>query len=339
MTEQQLNELNIFALRELARFSGVVSPTSKKKDVLIKEILAINEGAQPVAERSKLGRPPKGYIKNFAEIFSSNTATSNQKVSFQQASKSFECEDISTVGGYVEVLNNNFAFLWVQNGYTFKKIFVPADVLLMSDVKSGDKIVAEIENKENQTVVSKIFNINDCPIAKITGKRKNYSDIEYVLPNKQLNADIKFGENVYLYGNNNNTNTIKIVELLNSLKVSHKIYVNLSLAEKSKLFIKPLEKTELFVSEFVNDVEFAKRITFLAIERAKRLLENGEDIVIALDDALSLKAIDEDLSLTKQLFTLARNTKKGSITLIAIMPTINKIELVEKLADVKLNIE
>ena len=40
--ENKLNELNIFALRDLARKTGVSSPTSKKKEELIKNIIEIN---------------------------------------------------------------------------------------------------------------------------------------------------------------------------------------------------------------------------------------------------------------------------------------------------------
>ncbi|MCQ2564441.1 MAG: hypothetical protein MJ152_01080, partial [Clostridia bacterium] len=62
MTREELNELSIFALRELARRAGVASPTSKKKEELIVGILDITEGrAMPNIAKTKQGRPPKNY--------------------------------------------------------------------------------------------------------------------------------------------------------------------------------------------------------------------------------------------------------------------------------------
>lgn len=69
MTEQQLNELSIFALRELARRTGVYAPTSKKKGELIREIIDISEGKkQPHIAKTKQGRPPKDIGYSFDDI-------------------------------------------------------------------------------------------------------------------------------------------------------------------------------------------------------------------------------------------------------------------------------
>ena len=69
MTEEQLNELSIFALRELARRTGVYAPTSKKKSELIKNIIEISEGKkEPYIAKTKQGRPPKDVGYSFADI-------------------------------------------------------------------------------------------------------------------------------------------------------------------------------------------------------------------------------------------------------------------------------
>ena len=62
--ENKLYDLNIYALRELGRRVGVNSPTSKKKDELIKDILSIQSGEkEPVQQKTKQGRPPKNDNK------------------------------------------------------------------------------------------------------------------------------------------------------------------------------------------------------------------------------------------------------------------------------------
>jgi len=60
MLQDKLNELNIFALRDLARHTGVKSPTSKKKEQLIKEIVEITSGEKkPDVNKNKQGRVEK----------------------------------------------------------------------------------------------------------------------------------------------------------------------------------------------------------------------------------------------------------------------------------------
>ncbi len=69
MTEEQLDKLSIFQLRELARKMGVDSPTSKRKGELITQILDISNGnSSPHFAKSKQGRPPKDTGLNFVDI-------------------------------------------------------------------------------------------------------------------------------------------------------------------------------------------------------------------------------------------------------------------------------
>ena len=58
MLEEDLKKLSVFELRKLARSMGVISPTSKKNNELISEILAIHNG-EKTPTFSKMGRPPK----------------------------------------------------------------------------------------------------------------------------------------------------------------------------------------------------------------------------------------------------------------------------------------
>ena len=68
---EQLNELSIFALRELARRTGVNSPTSKTKQQMIDDIIAIKNGVKkPHIPKTKQGRPPKSFGYDFSNIFS-----------------------------------------------------------------------------------------------------------------------------------------------------------------------------------------------------------------------------------------------------------------------------
>jgi len=125
---------------------------------------------------------------------------------------------------------------------------------------------------------------------------------------------------------------------LMSAKIENKIYINISLSERNKLYLSNLKNTENFVSLITDDVDVAKRIVMLAIERAKRILELGEDVVVVVDDLQSIVGIDSNLNLIKSFVTLAKSTdNNGSITLLAIMPNDSQKQI-EKLADKKIKI-
>lgn len=349
MLENNLNELNIFALRDLARRTGVNSPTSKKKDQLIKEIVEIISGEKkPQEVKSKQGRPPKVFGYDFVDVFNNKLSMGEyisnfSKQTLNQNVVESEQEDIVTVAGWVEMVNNNSALLWVEKNFKIENYFVPSEVMKNLQIKMGDRVVAEISLDDSSKIVKNIFSVNDCPVKQIVGSRAEYENIEHNLPSVSLefengefqNLNLLIGENIYVYGEDNNNNTKKIIEMLNCCKIENKIYINVSIAEKNKIFLKSLNYTENFVSNITDNVDVARRVVMLAVERVKRILETGEDVLVVVDDICSVLSVDDNL--VKNLVSVTKNGVNGSITLLAIMPN-RGINQVEKLADKRLRI-
>jgi len=69
-------------------------------------------------------------------------------------------------------------------------------------------------------------------------------------------------------------------------------------------------------------------------------MENGEDVLLVVDDMMSIAGVDKDnLNLLKKFASVAKDGKdKGSITLFAIMPN-NSLIQIEKLADQRFKID
>lgn len=347
MLEQNLNELNIFALRDFARRTGVSSPTSKKKEVLIKEIVEIVSGKkQPTQAKTKQGRPPKLFGYNFANVFSVEEQQ-NEDSSYQtlkQNEVNYEDKEISTLAGWLELLNNNSALMWVEKDFNIESYFIPREIIENVPVKMGDRVVAEVDSDENIKVVKNIFSLNDVPITKLNEKRKEYQNFQHVLPfakidfenSEYLEYNLLKGENIYLYGSDNNNNTKLIVDLFANCKIKNKIYINVTVAEKNKIYLEKIKYFEKFVSKINEDEATSKRLLFLAAERVKRIFEQGEDVLLVIDDVASIAEIDGKA--IKNLISLTKNTKKeGSITIIAIMPNSGMYQI-EKLADVRFEI-
>lgn len=339
--ENKLNELNIFALRDLARRMGVKSPTSRKKEELIKCIVDIKSGqSQPIVNKTKQGRPPKMFGYDFADVFSFQNSN---KITFNQPVEEFNNEDVLILVGCLELVNNNSAILWINKNLKNENYFISSDVLNGIDVKTGDRAVVEMAVVDNQKIAKSILSINDCPIGQMKA-RKTFESILHIESNNSLKfndtqydeLNLKKAENVYCYGVDNKENTIKALNMLRACKCDNKLYVNISLTEKNMWLLNELKNTELFIAQLTDKIDNVRRIVALAIERAKRLFEIGEDVVLVIDDMLSISGIDnENFNFVKTFASLTKQAKKGSITLISIMPNESIIQI-EKLADKRL---
>ena len=250
------------------------------------------------------------------------------------------------MAGYVEILPNNTALLWCNNNHHFDWIYIPSEVVFNSHILSGDLATVEIGIEDSQPCVKKVFNINGCPINKFNPKRHNYLDYKHILPNKKLefmqekysSLNLMKGESVYFYGNDNNANTQNIINLLNDAKNVVKLYLNVSLAEKNIVLLEHLNRAEQFVAKITDDADYVKRVITLFNERAKRLFEAGESVVLVIDDVSSLLEADgENKQLTKSIMSLTKNSNTvGSITVWAIM---KNVTMFDKLYDKRFEFE
>ncbi len=346
MLDEELDNMSIFALREFARRVGVISPTSKKKEQLIKDIIDIREGrVQPKINTSKHGRPPKTNNLNFNELPKPFLPNENYNIVLQQPRNIFTFTDIETVGGFVELTQNNAGLLWCYKDFNYSWIYIPSELIFTTHVLTGDYVVVGLGKVDGQQCVTKIYNINDCPLVKYDPKRKHYLDYKHIAPTKKLtftlpefsNLGLLKGESAYFYGENNNANTQTIINLLNDVKDVKKLYLNVSVAEKNKGFLEKLERCEMFVSYLTNSIEDGKRMIKLCIERAKRIFETGEAAVIVVDDVSSLFDVDSDKTLTRELMSLTKNSNAaGSITL---WPIMKNVVAFDKLYDKRFVIE
>ena len=332
---------------ELARRTGVNSPTSKKKEELINEIIAIESGEKkPHIPKTKQGRPPKNF--GYDNLFSTKNSVKNnfsKILHLNQEKVEYQVGEVVTLSGVDEIMENGSGFLWVNENLVNKSYFVNAGILSKWSLMSGDFVMCSAEQKADQLVVTDILTINSCPALKFDKRRKNYFEIPHIPSENKIefssknSIQINKGENIYFYGTDNNLNTTNIIKLLNDCKCENKLYINVSIVEKNKHYLNMLNGCELFVANLTDEVETARRIVTLAIERAMRLIELNEDVVIVVDDAISVASVDmQDLSILKRLMSITKNAGNGSISIFAIMDKDKQINQIEKLADKKFNI-
>ena len=347
---EQLNDLSIFALRELARRTGVNSPTSKKKQQLIDDIIAIKNGVKkPHIAKTKQGRPPKTFGYDVSNIFANKNQIApafSKGATLNQPNEEFKNISSAEVEGIVEIVSGDVGFVWVNNLQDYDCYFIPSAIVEKYAIVSGDRVKAKISFENDQTFVESFSLINNLPLNKQL-PRINYFDIEHIVSNEEFAfddkkfEDIKIvkGQNTYLYGKDNNQNTNFVIDLLNSCNAENKIYINVSIVEKNKHVLKNVKNAELFVSKITDKLETAKRIVNLAIERAIKIIEQKQDVLIVVDDALSVAGVDSpELPILKRLMSITKNAEVGSISIVAVMDEDKPISQIEKLADIKISI-
>ena len=339
MTRDELNDLSIFALREFARRTGVYAPTSKKKEELINDIIDISEGRkQPHIAKTKQGRPPKNYGYPFADTFVGVQQPIYQ-TNLKQESHFVYNENLKTVNGYVEFSNTGtvvWSFINLKL-VCFNMSNVEAERL---GLRTGDFVTASVGG-ENHNQVTEILMVNNLPVKQFMPQRPDFSLIEHIPVDSPINfggrfADFRanYGESVYLYGSNNLQNSLAAAELLENCNTNAKIYLNISIVDKNRFVLNQLSTCEKFVISFSATIEDARHTVMLAIERAKRMMESGQDCSIVVDDVQSIHSIDnEDFTLTKSLMSLSKANHNSSVTLFALMPQNHSLDLFEKLAD------
>ncbi len=321
-----LNDLSIFALRDFARKVGVKSPTSKTKAQLIKEICEIKSGErEPDLSSSRHGRPPKNNI-SFLDDLNLNPQPFSKNIVFCQPKVNFEYfSDSDIINGYVQIVDSKSAVLWNFKNNVFKCYYIPSEVCFITPIKTGDFVICELQMQDRQLVVKKVLNINGIPILKFEKSRSDFNKITAILPEKRLeiddlNLDVKYGENIYLYGANSNVNSIAAINLLNKTGRTDKIYINISMLDKNLIYLQELRNADLFVAKLTDKTDYIKQILNLAIERIKRLVEKKDHVVVVVDDLTTLIENPEFEQCAKDLVSLSRATKRsGSATIFSIV--------------------
>ena len=121
----------------------------------------------------------------------------------------YEDLELKTIEGFVQFVNENVAFLWVEHNFSFKSFFIPLSVINKFNLQMGDKVTAEVVKENQQLVVADVFSINNFPISKLPA-RTNYLTIPHQAVNKNLDfannfntLNIECGQNVYYYDSQN----------------------------------------------------------------------------------------------------------------------------------------
>ncbi|EGL35591.1 transcription termination factor Rho [Parvimonas sp. oral taxon 110 str. F0139] len=320
-------------LKTIAKSYGIANVSKYKKNELISEILKADNGFESEeSERININEP----------VENENDSKTNTK----------------TVCGLIDITADGYGFLR-SNGYDSgeEDIYVSPTQIRRFRLKKGDKILGLTrESKETEKFSPLIYinEINDIKVSELKS-RKDFDDLIPIYPNEKYTLEteknevstriidflvpIGKGQRALIVAPPKAGKTSLLRSILKGIELNNpksKIFV-LLIGERPEEVteMKRFTKAEVIASTFDELPQNHIRLAEFVLERAKRLVELGEDVVILVDSitrlsrAYNVNTPSSGKTLTggldpfalhkpKRFFGSARNVENGgSLTIIA----------------------
>lgn len=320
-------------LKTIAKSYGIANVSKYKKNELISEILKADNGFESEeSERVNINEP----------VENENDSKTNTK----------------TVCGLIDITADGYGFLR-SNGYDSgeEDIYVSPTQIRRFRLKKGDKILGLTrESKETEKFSPLIYinEINDIKVSELKA-RKDFDDLIPIYPNEKYTLEteknevstriidflvpIGKGQRALIVAPPKAGKTSLLRSILKGIEINNpksKIFV-LLIGERPEEVteMKRFTKAEIIASTFDELPQNHIRLAEFVLERAKRLVELGEDVVILVDSitrlsrAYNVNTPSSGKTLTggldpfalhkpKRFFGSARNVENGgSLTIIA----------------------
>lgn len=324
---KKLNASGIHPLRQLGRAVGVYSPTNKKKDELIADILAIAANrADPVSNDSRRGAPPKSEEYDRALLseiercrrFYAGLGPAEERAnspSFSAAVESPLNEDEGEV--YSGILENADKYWFIRPVRGAAEVYVHSSFISRFRLRTGDKIVCKAQKKGGEDVLSAscIISVNGIapenlsrsdfesltacyPLERISLEHENCSLSERLI---DLFAPIGKGQRALICSPHKAGCTTLLKHIAGAIVKNHPdISVIVALIdgrpEDATDFRRSVGGAHVVCSSFDRGASDHVYTARLALEHAKRLVESGRDAVLILDSITSLTRAYADLS-------------------------------------------
>lgn len=344
MTREKYESLPLATLKDLAKVRKMRGISTMKKSDLIDAMLAQDEKEKQEVAQAE--------------------AKEEVKESFKEKKEETDVEQLDSgkvANGILEVLPDGFGFIRCENYLPGENdIYVSPSQIRRFNLKTGDILTGNIRVKtqsEKFSALLYVTTINGLRPAEAM-KRHNFEDLTPIFPNRRIALE-----------NEQSTTAMRIMDLLSPIgKGQRGMIVSPPKAGKTTLLkevalsvqksepdmhllilliderpeevtdIKEAiegENVEVIHSTFDELPEHHKRVSEMVIERAKRLVEHGKDVMILLDSITRLAraynlvvppsgrtlsgGLDPAaLHMPKRFFGAARNMREGgSLTILA----------------------
>ncbi|MBQ9519011.1 MAG: transcription termination factor Rho [Firmicutes bacterium] len=270
--------------------------------------------------------------------------------------------DSGTTGeGVLEILQDGYGFLRGKNYLSSDKdIYVSPSQIKRFNLRTGDRVRGKIRvAKENEKFPALLYllNINGDPANKV-GRRPQFEKLTPIYPSEKLKleyrqsslstritdliAPIGKGQRGLIVAQPKAGKTVLVKEIANAVLANHpEMYIIVLLIDERPEEVTDIQRSivgknvDVIYSTFDEQPEHHKQVAEIVLERAKRLVEQGKDVMILLDSITRLAraynliipssgrtlsgGLDPaSLYMPKKFFGAARNIEEGgSLTILA----------------------
>lgn len=314
ITQEVLSTLGVYELRELARTIGVVSPTTKKRGQLCKEILEISEkGLVSQAKQTNKGRPPKSITKisNMVKEFIPEEILNLQKpidrssysniLKLAQNSNTYSSDNNGQICGYVNSINGHFYLNNIKNSNVFSSnvFYLPNETINEYSLREGDKILAIGKMSENYNcgLIDNILEINSIPAINWNKKSRLNLDVSaFSIPCQEsyvFGKSIRKGERTLSFYENAEDAIFAILNEIEDISSQQNlteklVFVGIELAPEILYYGKTKENLEMFSTSYYNSLEESYNAVVNAINHCNSMLKDGKNIKLFVFDVFGI---------------------------------------------------
>jgi transcription termination factor Rho len=330
---------------------------------------ARREHSEMHREHSEMHREQTEARREYSETHREQSEVRREQSETRKESPRFENMPIDTsldsgkeANGILEVMPDGFGFIRCENYLPGENdIYVSPAQIKRFNLKSGDIIVGNQKvktEKEKFAALLYIKTVNGYPLEE-AAKRKNFEDLTPIFPDERIKlenphshgvsmrimdllAPIGKGQRGMIVAPPKAGKTTLLKQIAVSISRNYKdMHLIVLLIDERPEEVTDIRETiegpnvEVIYSTFDELPEHHKRVSEMVLERAKRLVEHKEDVVILLDSitrlarAYNLTVPPSGRTLTggldpaalhmpKKFFGAARNMREGgSLTVLA----------------------
>jgi len=364
LSNVELDNMTVNELKSIAKELGIKNISKLKKSELIEEIKKVSPmyiEKDGVVLREKIS--PKSTVEAKYEPVQEQEKEyiKPQEVSPEEKKEKLKemINESDTAKGVLEIIeNNNYGFLRGKNYLTGPDdIYVSPSQIRRFNLKTGDEVQGKVRTpKEGEKFKALLY------VEKVNGenperavRRKPFELLTPIYPNKRIRLEttkedlsarlmdiicpIGKGQRGIIVAPPKAGKTTLLKKIAQSISTNH---------PESKLIVllideRPEEVTdmqrsingEVIYSTFDEEPEHHTKVAYMVLERAKRMVEQGQDVIILLDSItrlsraynLTINPTGRTLSggldpgaliMPKKFFGAARNIEEGgSLTILA----------------------
>ena len=362
MTKEKYEKRTLVELKKIAKELGIKNISKLKKDELIKKVKSVEK----VTSEEGNSIEKDGVI--LREKISPKTSNSRAYDNTRRTEKTVEkkeqlkamINDSNTTRGILEILeNNNFGFLRCKNYLTSsEEIYVSPSQIRRFNLKTGDEVVGKVrEAKEGEKFKALLY------VEKVNGEgpekaigRKNFENLVPIYPTERLRLEtnrsqdlssrlmdimcpIGKGQRGVIVAPPKAGKTTLLKKIAQSITTNHpEVVLIVLLIDERPEEVTDMQRSingEVIYSTFDEEPQNHAKVSQIVLERAKRIVEQGKDVVILLDSLTRLSraynltvtptgrtlsgGLDPGaLIMPKKFFGAARNIEDGgSLTILA----------------------